>query len=141
MKSKSRFLVPKDVSEADCIEMVASPIGTFAIIASEVGIRFIKPVDKFISDSKPNHHTNTADPSWKCILLANHNFLISNLTYQVIRIFYQGMAGVNENSLWSDDFICATGFKTWGSAMYPGSRFSQWSQSDPDYHTLPQGHR
>jgi methylated-DNA-[protein]-cysteine S-methyltransferase len=60
MKSKNQFLVPKDVSEADFTEMVASPIGTFAIIASEVGIRFIKPVDKFIPNTKPNHHTNTA---------------------------------------------------------------------------------
>ena len=60
MKSKSRFLVPEDVSEADCIEMVASSIGTFAIIASKDGVRSIKPVDKFIPDNKPNHHTNSA---------------------------------------------------------------------------------
>lgn len=60
MKAKTRFLVREALSSQDFLEIIHSPVGPMAIIATEYGIRSISLINNFTPDQKPNFHTETA---------------------------------------------------------------------------------
>lgn len=58
MKTKSRFFSLDQMADHEYMEFLDSPIGPLAITSSDRGVRSIKLMEKYLTDSKPNVHTS-----------------------------------------------------------------------------------